>query len=594
MVYYYVPSTYRGRRFGRGIRGCGYFTGGNLFNEAEYPVNPRELAEVAEPEEVEKIVKAEETGKPVQVKESTISLWDAIKTIGKAPFKGAKKLGKASWRLGKRIYRNPVGNFAIKAGLSYLGSKYAPIIMEKGIDYGTRAATKVGEYAYNKLDPHFGTYKNIADRGFLDNLKNIGTNAVGLVRNVAVAPFTGTRAAYRYVKGWFGQGYYGGRRGRFRKGSPEAKAYMAMLRSRRRNVGSSRRTKKKKGRGIIAMGYGGMFPKYGVKALETALTKARNNNTDVGIKMFKKKRVNMGYPLRDQYGDIVVDGNNNVVYRTRPAWTKNPNTGKKEYVYEPVLDDQGKQVEKFYPQAKIASMIRGAKKMQNFWEYENYDPTTDTWSNPRQNVKAFKKQYIAANRLGAKYKKYSRMSKKRIQRFVNQIRRRPTKYVDAYWRKRMGPGKYDIANRNFVNKWLAMTRKGPVLDPNDPSKILTKRETYSFGPFGDARRYYKQKYKSKDRWNAARDYNTPQIAFEVYAKGTRALLNKCERLSEKLIEGAPQTAEVVAAVQDAGDTIDSVTGMLEQASNRDQLVIAKQMLWPISHQLESLVKKHKL
>ena len=95
MRYYYVPSTYRGRRFGTGIkggalRGFGSIVGGTLVGGfTSLKVHPVEVAQAAaeeatpaQAEEIqEKIATAEATGKPVSIGKK---IFNVIGTIAKA------------------------------------------------------------------------------------------------------------------------------------------------------------------------------------------------------------------------------------------------------------------------------------------------------------------------------------------------------------------------------------------------------------------------------------------------------------------------------------------------------------------------------
>ena len=87
MRYYYVPSTYRGRRFGKGIRGgalrgfgslaAGTLKGGFL---SVVEVDPTEAHEVPnKPEDVAKIQSAESTGQPVSIGKRLHDYWARTK-----------------------------------------------------------------------------------------------------------------------------------------------------------------------------------------------------------------------------------------------------------------------------------------------------------------------------------------------------------------------------------------------------------------------------------------------------------------------------------------------------------------------------------
>ena len=87
MRYYYVPSTYRGRRFGKGIRGgalrgfgslaAGTLKGGFL---SVVGVDPTEVKTVTNvPEDVAKVQSAEATGQPVSIGKKLHDYWARAK-----------------------------------------------------------------------------------------------------------------------------------------------------------------------------------------------------------------------------------------------------------------------------------------------------------------------------------------------------------------------------------------------------------------------------------------------------------------------------------------------------------------------------------
>ena len=102
MRYYYVPSTYRGRRFGQGIRGGalrgfgslakGTLKGGFLSVIGVDPTSVNEVTNV--PEDVAKVQSAEATGQPVSIgkklhdywaraKQRVSNLWDKTKSTNR-------------------------------------------------------------------------------------------------------------------------------------------------------------------------------------------------------------------------------------------------------------------------------------------------------------------------------------------------------------------------------------------------------------------------------------------------------------------------------------------------------------------------------
>ena len=87
MRYYYVPSSYRGRRFGSGIRGgalcgLGFLAGGTLKGGfTSIPIVPTQIAEAtSKPEQVVAVQTAETTGQPARIGRRLYDLWGRVKT----------------------------------------------------------------------------------------------------------------------------------------------------------------------------------------------------------------------------------------------------------------------------------------------------------------------------------------------------------------------------------------------------------------------------------------------------------------------------------------------------------------------------------
>lgn len=86
MKYYYIPTTYRGRKFGKGLRG-----GSNTFQKAaavgnalaSKKVNPAAILKNIPPKDAKKameiIAKGESTGKPQEITKKQLGLWGSIK-----------------------------------------------------------------------------------------------------------------------------------------------------------------------------------------------------------------------------------------------------------------------------------------------------------------------------------------------------------------------------------------------------------------------------------------------------------------------------------------------------------------------------------
>ena len=291
MRFHYVPSTYRGRKFGKGFcggayRGCARICGGSLDDNEEdtpgpvaVPVNiPVQPAQIQQnlldfpnitPEMIERarniIALAEATGKAQPITKKEAGIWSGIKNIGSKIWSGAKA-----------VASNPLVQTAASIAAPYLIGAVAPTLAS----YVPKALDNVGRYAYNKLDPIYHQ-EAIKDNSALGNLKEIGSNAGELLtkgaEQIIAAPAAIANAAIsapakvlgwqaqlanagaNAVKNvfsnawnrWRGRGYRGGRRARLRKGSPEAKAYMARLRA-------MRGKKKRSGSGYRA----GMLPNF--------------------------------------------------------------------------------------------------------------------------------------------------------------------------------------------------------------------------------------------------------------------------------------------------------------------------------------------
>ena len=99
MRYYYVPSSYRGRRFGKGIRGgalrgLGFVAGGSLKGGfTSIPVVPSQIAEVAtNPEQVAAVQAAETTGQPASIGKQLYGLWGKASDLAKTGWNSFKSL----------------------------------------------------------------------------------------------------------------------------------------------------------------------------------------------------------------------------------------------------------------------------------------------------------------------------------------------------------------------------------------------------------------------------------------------------------------------------------------------------------------------
>ena len=222
MRFHYVPSTYRGRKFGKGFcggayRGCARICGGALDDNLEdtpgpvaVPVNiPVEPVQIQQnlmnfpnitPEMIERarmiIALAEATGKAQPITKKEAGIWSGIKNIGSKIWNGAKA-----------VASNPLVQTAAGVAAPYLIGAVAPTLAS----YVPKALDSVGRYAYNKLDPIYHQ-EAIKDNSALGNLKEIGSNAGELLtkgaEQIIAAPAAIANAAISApakVLGWQAQ-----------------------------------------------------------------------------------------------------------------------------------------------------------------------------------------------------------------------------------------------------------------------------------------------------------------------------------------------------------------------------------------------------
>lgn len=248
MRYYYVPSTYRGYKFGTGIRagamkGYGAIVGGSLTGGYAATTVDTPADVPALPEDVQnKVAEAEETGKPAEIGKKNWQLWSAIK--------------------------NDAGNLwdMAKSGAKSLGSKVSEQYnkLPDGVKTGLKVGQSVGLFALGNPTLR----KMILGFGYAG-----GRRARFVKGSPEAKEFMRKLRAMRRR----GRGYSGGMR--LRKGSPEAKAYMAKLRAMR---------KKKRG-----MGYGGTFKGVGMEKLGSYLNKEPTEIED------RKGNTITGYMVKD-------------------------------------------------------------------------------------------------------------------------------------------------------------------------------------------------------------------------------------------------------------------------------------------------------
>ena len=200
MRYYYVPSSYRGRRFGQGIRGGALRGFGSLARGTlkggftSIPAVPSQVVAVTtNPEQQAKVQSAEATGKPVSIGKQLYDLWGSLSN-------GAVNLAKSGWNK-FQSFSPTTKTMAALAGL-------------KGLETAmkTEAGQSIGMKALDLL-------KSLGSKNLISSGLDIASVANPMLKIPAYALKT------------IGLGYGGAR---FKKGSPEAKAYMARLRAMRR------------------------------------------------------------------------------------------------------------------------------------------------------------------------------------------------------------------------------------------------------------------------------------------------------------------------------------------------------------------------
>lgn len=438
--YYYVPSTYKGRKFkrkgkcGGAYRGCGRICGGNLDDLA-----PRRIAEAmpaaaasapvdipVEPAQVEEnilgfpkitdemierarqvIALAEATGKAQPITKKEAGIWSGIKNLGSKVWSGVKS-----------VASNPYVQGAVKAAVPFALGALAPAAMP----YVQKAADYLGQNAYDFLGQRYKS-NSIANQTAAENARDIGANTVALAKNLASdagqAMLNTGKNALKKVGSWFGWGsgyragaYRGmGRKGHLRKGSPEAKAYMAMLR---------RMRGKKNGKGIGGAYRAGAYR--GMGHLRKGSSEAKAYMAMLRSMRGKKKRTSKkggmfrGVSLariQDYYRDAV----NNPKHMADVEWT----------------DADGKARVTKCTRNKLAAMMRGTENIMNFYNYDK---------NGNKRDPNFRSVFLSKNH-GKKRWKYKLMGVRRNikhQKHIdsmnkNRTRSKILRYA-KYWTKR--------------------------------------------------------------------------------------------------------------------------------------------------------------
>ena len=468
MRFHYVPSTYRGRKFGKGFcggayRGCARICGGSLDDNVgdtpgplAVPVNiPVQPAQIQQnlldfpnitPEMIERarniIAIAEATGKAQPITKKEAGIWSGIKNIGSKIWSGAKA-----------VASNPLVQTAAGIAAPYLIGAVAPALAS----YVPKALDNVGRYAYNKLDPIYHqeaiVNKSAGDnfQDIKDNLAELATkgvsNAVGAVAAVPGAILNAPAKALGWQanllskganvvsgllsKGWnrwrSGSGYRGGRRARLRKGSPEAKAYMARLRA-------MRGKKKKSGRG-----YGGMLPKRIVSLLN------RGTLAWGGVPNFRGSGFRGGMfrgvslkKIGQLYDDAIKNG--------------------RTYADVNWVDQKGKDRTTRVSTDSLQAMVDATTYLKLFYDdkdrkkYRKDHYGTKAWPYKKLTQKRYKKLLTSHRNMGVTWKK-----------------------INDYWNKRTENGTSD-----FFKRWMAYN----YYYPESPANVYSNKKVR-----GSANRY---------------------------------------------------------------------------------------------------------
>ena len=439
MRYYYVPSTYRGRKFGKGFaggnfRGCARICGGSLVDlndpspsappmPVDIPIQPAQVEQnlLAFPEITDEMIErarkiiayAEATGKAKPITKQEAGLWSGIKNLGSKVWSGVKT-----------VASNPLLQAAVSYGVPLAMGTLVP----GAVPYVKAGMNLMGKKIYDNLDPYYHQ-DAIQEKSVVENLKDalsntkeatvktvaatpaavadVVTAAPGAISNAAVSGAKwlwgkltgkGYRAgayragAYRagaYRAGAYRAGAYRG--GKLKKGSLEAKLHMARLRAMR---GKSKKRSGKKG---------GMFR--GVK------------RSDLQALIDEAKKAKMP--------SIFV------------RWE---DKNKKPHTTEVMLD-------------KAENMIRATNDLINYYKYKNKDEN-GKWSDKRtaEEIKAFRKANREAEgrktwKAGDLYKRWGAKRNRILMRQLEDITgdNRKKKWDDmiAYWKERSDPKLYN-------------------------------------------------------------------------------------------------------------------------------------------------------
>ena len=459
MRYYYVPSTYRGRKFGRGFaggnfRGCGRICGGSLagLSNVSYspsddnysptssappvavmpidiPIHPAQVEQnlLALPDISDEVIErarkiiayAEATGKAKPITKQEAGLWSGI-----------KNLGSKAWNAAKSVASNPILQTAVKYGVPLAMGTLVP----GAVPYVKAGMNLMGKKIYDNLDPYYHQ-DAIQEKSVVENLKDALSNTKeATVKSVAAAPAAAVDAitstpsavynvgkkAYNVGKSFYnwitGNGYragayyagaYHGRK--LRKGSLEAKMYMARLRAMR---GKSKKRSGKKG---------GMFRGVTRADIQALLDEDENSPT------------------------ITVN------------WT----------------DKNGELHETKVLREKAENMINATNDLINYYKYKKKDKN-GKWRDKRtaEEIKAFRKENREAEgrktwKAGELYKRWgakrNRILMRQLEDITGENRQKKWNDMRAYWEQRADPA--------LVNYIFATGDRKRELEPELKYKI---------------------------------------------------------------------------------------------------------------------------
>ena len=481
MRYYYVPSTYRGRKFGSGFgvvnfRGCGRICGGSLVDissgssvyspsyspsapplPVDIPIQPAQVEQnlLALPEISDELIErarkiiayAEATGRAKPITKQEASLWSGI-----------KNLGSKAWNVAKNVASNPLLQAAVTYGVPLAMGTLAP----GAVPYVKAGMNLMGKKIYDKLDPIYHQ-EVIQEKSAGENLQEAldnGKEAViktaeavpaAVVNTISSAPgalysgakwlwkkFTGNgyragayrAGAYRagaYRAGAYRAGAYRGGR-KLKKGSLEAKLYMAKLRAMRGN------SKKKSGK------KGGMF---------RGVTRA-----DIQALLDK-----------DEYSPTITVN-----------W----------------VDKNGETHATVVKREKAENMINATNDLINYYKYKNKNKKGE-WSNERtpEEIAAFRKENREAEgrkswkQDGGLYKRWgakrNRILMRQLEKITGEDKQKKWDDMKAYWEQRADPALLDYIfateerKKELEPKLRYKIRKDLVTPINDMTKLLEQR-----------------------------------------------------------------------------------------------------------------------